>query len=149
VPKKSVQRSKDQGRRKCRRRNFKDSCNFQESSKNSRRRASEDRNVEDLTEFVQIFEKLLQKAASLKAFWKLVKLVKDCSRQCHALKNPCISFKSLKNSRIFLPQEKKNASHLQRTTIEAIRFVLRTDPEMETSSEGMSRARKRKNNSNR
>ena len=30
----------------------------------------------------------------------------------------------------------KNASHLQRTTIEAIRFILRTDPEMETSSEG-------------
>jgi hypothetical protein len=107
VPKQSVQRSKDRGRRKCRRRNFKDSCNFQESSKNSRRRASEDRNVEDLTEFVQIFEKLLQKAASFKAFWKLVKSVKDCSRQHHALKNPCISFKSLKNSRIFLPQEQR------------------------------------------
>jgi hypothetical protein len=43
----------------------------------------------------------------------------------------------------------KNASYVQRTTIEAIRFVMRTDPEMETSSEGTSKERKRKNNSSR
>ena len=40
----------------------------------------------------------------------------------------------------------KNASHVQRTTIEAIRFVLRTDPKRETSSEGTKRARKRQKN---
>jgi hypothetical protein len=43
----------------------------------------------------------------------------------------------------------KNASYVQRTTIEALRFVLRTDLEWETSSEGTSRAWKRKNNSSR
>jgi hypothetical protein len=36
----------------------------------------------------------------------------------------------------------KNTSHVQRKAIEAIRFVLRTDPERETSSEGMKRAQK-------
>jgi hypothetical protein len=40
----------------------------------------------------------------------------------------------------------KNASHVQRTAIEAVRFILRMDPERETSSEGTKRAWKRRNN---
>jgi len=43
-------------------------------------------------------KKLLQKAASCKAFWKSLKSIKDYSRQRQALKNPCISFKYLKYS---------------------------------------------------
>jgi hypothetical protein len=39
-----------------------------------------------------------------------------------------------------------NASQVQRTTIEAVRIVLRTDPKRETSSEGTKRAQKRKKN---
>jgi hypothetical protein len=40
----------------------------------------------------------------------------------------------------------KNASHAQRTTIEAVRFILRMDLERKTSSEGTKRARKRRKN---
>jgi hypothetical protein len=38
----------------------------------------------------------------------------------------------------------KNASQAQRTAIEAVQFVLRTDPRRETSPEGTRRARKRR-----
>jgi hypothetical protein len=40
----------------------------------------------------------------------------------------------------------KNASQVQRTTVTAIRFVLKIDPEKETSSEGTKRAPKRQKN---
>jgi hypothetical protein len=37
----------------------------------------------------------------------------------------------------------KNVSQVQRIAIEVVRFVLQTDPERETSSEGMKKAQKR------
>jgi hypothetical protein len=49
----SVQHSKDRGRRECKRRNFKYSCNFQESSKIDEEEMQDRRTFKELEEFVQ------------------------------------------------------------------------------------------------
>jgi hypothetical protein len=51
--KKSIQRSKDRGIRECRRRNFKYSCNFLESSKIDEEELQDKRTFKELEEFVQ------------------------------------------------------------------------------------------------
>jgi hypothetical protein len=138
--KQSVERSKDPGRREHRRRNNKDS----------------------FTPF-KIRQRLTKKSCRtkdhLKKLKNLFKFVKDCCIRHNRLKISEIRsnlskivadneevvkfFQIFQRFRNLSSTGVKNTSEVKRTAIEAERFVLRMNPEWETSPEGMRRAQKR------
>jgi hypothetical protein len=128
-------------KQRSRRRNFKDSCTF---FKNRQRLTKKSSRMEE----------------HLKNSKNSFKIVKDCCRRQHRLKffeirSNLSKIEAVNKESVYFFQiferftdlsstRAKNASQVQRTTVLAVRFVLRTDPKRETSSEGTRRAWKRR-----
>jgi hypothetical protein len=144
--KQSVQCSKDPRRRECKRRNSKDSCNF---FKNRQRLTQKSCRTKQCLKNLKIWLKFVKDSCRRQNHLKILGNHSNLSNIVADNEEVVKFFQIFERFTNLSSKGVKNASQVQGTATEAVRFILRMDLRWETSSEGTRRAQKRRKNFNR